>query len=319
MPPAIETRALTKRYGSNTALAALDIVVEPGTVFGLIGPNGSGKTTTLRILLDIVRPTSGTAVVLGLPPQDGGAALRRRIGYIPGDLRLNGRVRGGTLLRHFAEISGPVPAGRIELLAERLGLDLSRPVHALSKGNRQKLGLVQAFMHDPDLLILDEPTSGLDPLVQREFLDLVREARSAGRTVLLSSHMLSEIQQAADVVAVLSQGRVVAQGDVSSLRLGRLRHVRASVSGTEPDMLRGELERAAGLKGTVTGQDGTVHIHGTLEGGVDPFIKILAGYRVLDLSVEEPDLEESVLRLYGRPGANPAAPPPDTHGLGAQP
>lgn len=319
MPPAIETRALTKRYGSNTALTSLDLVVEPGTVFGLIGPNGSGKTTTLRILLDIVRPTSGTAVVLGLAPRNGGAALRRRIGFIPGDLRLGGRIRGGTLLRHFAEISAPVPAGRIELLAERLDLDLSRPVHTLSKGNRQKLGLVQAFMHDPDLLILDEPTSGLDPLVQREFLDLVREARAAGRTVLLSSHVLSEIQQAADVVAVLSQGRVVAQGDVSSLRLNRLRHVRASVSGTGQDVLHGELERAAGLKGTVTAQDGILHIQGTLEGGVDPFIKILAGYRVLDLSVEEPDLEESVLRLYGRPGDSPAAPPPDTDDRRAQP
>ncbi|WP_312181586.1 ABC transporter ATP-binding protein [Arthrobacter sp.] len=301
MPPAIETRALTKRYGANMALASLDLVVEPGTVFGLIGPNGSGKTTTLRLLLDIIRPTSGTAAVLGLSPRSGGAALRRRIGFIPGDLRLSGRIHGGTLLHHFADISSPVPAGRIESLAERLGLDLSQTVRTLSKGNRQKLGLVQAFMHDPDLLILDEPTSGLDLLVQREFLDLVREARAAGRTVLLSSHVLSEIQQAADVVAVLSQGRVVAQGDVASLRLNRLRHVRASVSGTDPAGLRDDLVRTAGLQGTVTSQDGTLHIQGTLEGGVDPFIKVLAGYRVLDLSVEEPDLEESVLSLYGRP------------------
>lgn len=305
--PAIETHELSKRYGSTTAVVSLDLSVEPGTVFGLIGPNGSGKTTTLRMLLDIIRPTSGAALVLGLSPRTGGAALRRRIGFIPGDLRLEGRIRGRTLLRHFADISSPVPAGKIDLLAERLGLDLSRPVSALSKGNRQKLGLVQAFMHDPDLLILDEPTSGLDPLIQQEFLAMVREARTAGRTVLLSSHVLSEIQQTADMVAVLSQGRVVAQGDVASLRLNNLRHVRASVTGAEPDRLQGELELSAGLTGTVTAQGNTVHVQGTLEGGVDPFLKVLARYQVVDLAVEEPDLEESVLSLYGRAAEVPRA------------
>ena len=307
MPPAIATHALTKRYGSNTAVAALDLTVEPGTVFGLIGPNGSGKTTTLRMLLDIIRPTSGTATVLGVSPRAGGSALRRRIGYIPGDLRLGGRIRGRTLLHHFADISAPVPAGRIDSLAERLGLDLAQPVGTLSKGNRQKLGLIQAFMHDPALLILDEPTSGLDPLVGREFLEMVREARAAGRTILLSSHVLSEIQQTADMVAVLSQGRIVAQGDVASLRLNSLRHVRASVSGAEPTRLRDQLVHLAGLTGTVTARGDTVHLQGTLEGGVDPFIKVLARYRVLDLAVEEPDLEESVLSLYGRPGEVPPA------------
>ena len=227
MPPVIETRALTKRYGSRTAVDSLDLSVQPGCVFGLIGPNGSGKTTTLRMLLDIIRPSSGQALVLGVPPRSGGPALRRRIGYVPGDLRLNGRARGRTLLEHFAQISSPVPAGRVETLAERLGLDLSRPVRALSKGNRQKLGLVQAFMHDPDLLVLDEPTSGLDPLVQREFLEMLAEARAAGRTVLLSSHVLSEIQQSADQVAVLSLGKVVAQGDVAAQRRNRRRQGRA--------------------------------------------------------------------------------------------
>ncbi len=191
MTVAIHTRALHKRYGSHTALHGLDLTVQSGSVFGLIGPNGAGKTTTLRTLLDIIRPTSGDITVLGASPRAGGAALRRRIGYVPGELRLEGRVKGRALLRHLAEISGPVAPGTIEQLAERLGLDLARPVRTLSKGNKQKLGLVQAFMHRPDLLVLDEPTSGLDPLVQREFLAMVREARDAGQTVLLSSHMLS--------------------------------------------------------------------------------------------------------------------------------
>ncbi|GAA1913312.1 ABC transporter ATP-binding protein [Arthrobacter gandavensis] len=311
MPPVIETRALTKRYGSRTAVDSLDLSVQPGCVFGLIGPNGSGKTTTLRMLLDIIRPSSGQALVLGVPPRAGGPALRRRIGYVPGDLRLNGRASGRTLLEHFAQISAPVPAGRFETLAERLGLDLSRPVRSLSKGNRQKLGLVQAFMHDPDLLVLDEPTSGLDPLVQREFLEMVAEARAAGRTVLLSSHVLSEIQHSADQVAVLSLGKVVAQGDVASLRLNRLRHVRASVAAlpATESTLEKDLA-AAGLQGTVTRQEGTAHVQGTLEGGVDTFIKVLSRHRVLDLSVEEPDLEESVLRLYGRPDAADTRPGP---------
>ena len=205
MTLAINTRALTKRYGSHTALHGLDLRVERGSVFGLIGPNGAGKTTTLRLLLDIIRPTAGEITVLGENPRAAGAKLRRRIGYIPGELRLEGRIKGGALLKHLAEISGPVPPGSIERLAERLDLDLTRPVRTLSKGNRQKLGLVQAFMHEPELLVLDEPTSGLDPLVQREFLAMLREARQAGQTVLLSSHVLSEVQQAADDVVVLAE------------------------------------------------------------------------------------------------------------------
>lgn len=301
MTPVIETLGLTKRYGSHIAVESLDLAVAPGTVFGLIGPNGSGKTTTLRMLLDIIRPTSGQARVLGISPRLGGPELRRRIGYVPGDLRLNGRLRGRTLLEHFAQISGPVPAGQMNAFAEQLGLDLSRPVRSLSKGNRQKLGLIQAFMHRPDLLILDEPTSGLDPLIQREFLGMVSQVRDDGRTVLLSSHVLSEIQQSADQVVVLSGGRVVAEGNVASLRLNRLRHVRASVDAAGPG-LEAELN-AAGLTGTVSLQGGTSHVQGTVEGGVDAFVKVLARYRVLDLAVEEPDLEESVLSLYGTPEA----------------
>jgi ABC-2 type transport system ATP-binding protein len=300
MSPAIRTTELSKRYGSHTALHGLDLTIEPGTVFGLIGPNGAGKTTTLRMLLDIIRPTSGTARVLGEDPRTGGQALRRRIGFVPGELRLEGRVKGRALLNHFADISGPVAPGAIDALAERLGLDLCRQVRQLSKGNKQKLGLVQAFMHSPELLVLDEPTSGLDPLVQREFMAMVREARDNGQTVLLSSHVLSEIQQTADVVAVLSQGRVVAEGAVESLRLATIRRVRAGLADTTEDAVRTALGRLTHLKEVDVRTVGeVVRLTATVNGDIDAVVKEIARHRVVDLAVEEPDLEESVLSLYG--------------------
>jgi ABC-2 type transport system ATP-binding protein len=300
MSPAIRTTELSKRYGSHTALHGLDLTIEPGTVFGLIGPNGAGKTTTLRMLLDIIRPTGGTARVLGEDPRTAGPALRRRIGFVPGELRLEGRVKGRALLNHFADISGPVAPGAIDGLAERLGLDLSRQVRHLSKGNKQKLGLVQAFMHSPELLVLDEPTSGLDPLVQREFMAMVREARDNGQTVLLSSHVLSEIQQTADVVAVLSQGRVVAEGAVESLRLASIRRVRAGLADTTEDAVRTALGKLAHLKEVEVRTVGeVVRLTATVNGDIDAVVKEIARHRVVDLAVEEPDLEESVLSLYG--------------------
>lgn len=299
MTPAIETTGLQKRYGSHPAIHDLNIAVEPGTVFGLIGPNGAGKTTTLRMLLDIIRPSSGQARVLGEDPRTGGPALRRRIGYVPGELRLEGRIRGRSLLRHYAEISDTVAPGVIGDLADRLGLDLNRQVRTMSKGNKQKLGLVQAFMHRRELLVLDEPTSGLDPLVQRTFLEMVREARTDGQTVLLSSHVLSEIQQTADHVAVLSAGRIVAEGAVASLRLGQIRRVRVSLDGGDPGAIRDELATIPGLRDVVIAAESVTQVTATLDGDIDPLVQLFARHRVADLVVEEPDLEESVLRLYG--------------------
>ncbi|GAA2896031.1 ABC transporter ATP-binding protein [Microbacterium esteraromaticum] len=300
MSSAIDITGLHKRFGPRTAVHDLDLHVRPGTIYGLIGPNGAGKTTTLRTLVDIIRPTSGQVRVLGEDPRHGGARLRRRIGFVPGELRLEGRVTGHRMLSFYSETSGPVSRGYTAELAERLGVDLSRPVRSLSKGNKQKVGLIQAFMHRPELLILDEPTSGLDPLVQREFLAMVREARDAGQTVLLSSHVLSEIQQTADEVAVLAAGRIVAQGDVASLRLGSVRRVRVALDAQDPDALR---RRFTGIPGVteleVTAQGEALQLAATVEGGIDPFVKALAQQTVRDLTIEEPDLEESVLRLYG--------------------
>jgi len=300
MTQVLETTALTKRFGKRLALDAIDLRVEQGTVFGLIGPNGAGKTTTMRLLLDIIRPTSGSIRVLGEDPKVGGAPLRRRIGFLPGELRLEGRVTGRVLLRHYAQISGTVASGTPELLAERLDLDLSRQVRTLSKGNKQKLGVVQAFMHTPALLVLDEPTSGLDPLVQQEFLTMVREARDNGQTVLLSSHVLSEIQQAADAVAILRAGRVVTVSDVESLRASAVRHVAVTVADAPAEALRAAFAgdpRLASL--TVAGGE-RASASGVLEGDINPFIRALAAFTVVDLRVEEPDLEEAVLGLYAK-------------------
>lgn len=302
MSAAIEITGLHKKYRQRTALHALDLRVQPGTVFGLIGPNGAGKTTTLRTLVDIIRPTSGSVRVLGQDPRHGGAALRRRVGYIPGELRLDGRFTGHRMLTFYAEVSDPVPEGAARDLADRLGVDLDRPVRMLSKGNKQKLGLIQAFMHKPELLILDEPTSGLDPLIQREFLAMLRETKAAGQTVLLSSHVLSEIQQAADEVAVLADGRIVAEGDVASLRLGSVRRVRAGIRTPDAAAARSAFDKVPGIEVLDVSPHGDgMQLSATIEGGIDPFVKTLARYEVHDLTVEEPDLEESVLRLYGTP------------------
>ncbi|GAA1430043.1 hypothetical protein GCM10009616_13610 [Microlunatus lacustris] len=299
MSLAVHISALTKRYGSRSALTGLDLTVPAGHVVGLIGPNGAGKTTTLRILLDIIRPTSGQVRVLGADPRRGGPALRRRIGYLPGELRLEGRVRGRALLRHYAELSGPVTPGALEELAERLHCDLDRPVHTLSKGNKQKLGLVQAFLHHPELLVLDEPTSGLDPLVQREFLQLVRKARDAGQTVLLSSHVLSEIQQVAEEVAVLNQGQIVAAGPIASLRLHAVRRVRFAVEPADADRAWSACRTVEQLSDLERLPGPTPRLQATLQGDPNPLLQVLTGVRVTELTVEEPDLEESVLRLYG--------------------
>jgi ABC-2 type transport system ATP-binding protein len=215
---AIATERLVKRYGRARGLAGLDLEVQRGEVYGFLGPNGAGKTTTIRLLLDLIRPTSGRVTVLGGDPQRDGVALRRRVGYLAGEFVVDGRQTGRELLTYLGNLRGGVSGASIDQLAERLELDLSRPIRSLSKGNRQKLGLVQAFMHAPELLILDEPTGGLDPLLQRQFIAMTREVKQAGRTVFMSSHVLSEVQQTADRVGIIRDGRLVTVERVEALR-----------------------------------------------------------------------------------------------------
>lgn len=304
---------LRKTFGQREVLHGLDFAVERGSVFGVIGPNGAGKATTMRCLLDIIRPSAGVVSVLGEDPRRAGTSLRRRIGYLPGELHLENRTTGRRMLEHFAAISGTVQEQYVEELAARLGLDLDRQTRQLSKGNKQKLGLLQAFMHRPELLVLDEPTSGLDPLVQQEFHAMIREAVRDGATVFLSSHVLSEVQQAADAVAILRDGGIVTISTVEALRASAVRRLRFTVTGTTAHDVGALLARLPGIadaevRGLSSDGAGAVEATAALSGHVQPLVRELARLDVLDLVLEEPDLEDQVLKLYSAgqpdPGRN---------------
>ncbi|MFI5808543.1 ABC transporter ATP-binding protein [Streptomyces sp. NPDC051561] len=304
MDKAIELRELTKTYGSRRGLTGLTLDVRPGEVFGFLGPNGAGKSTTIRLLLDLIRPTAGTAVVLGLDPRTDGVALRRRVGYLAGDFVCDGRQNVGGYLRFLGALRGGVARARIDGLADRLGLDQSARIKKLSKGNRQKVGLVQAFMHDPELLILDEPTSGLDPLVQQTFLDLVAEAARAGQTVFMSSHIMAEVEAVADRVGIIRDGRLVALDTVASLRTGTVRDIEVTFAVPVPATA---FERVPGAERLTLNAAGTV-LTGTLTGSPDPLIKALAGHSVATLRATEPALEELFQRYYEGAEAAPSTP-----------
>ena len=301
MTSVIQTERLSKRYGSRRGRDALDLEVQQGEVFGFLGPNGAGKTTTIRLLLDLIRPTSGTARVLGEDPRTGGVALRRRLGYLAGDFVVDGGQSAGELLTFLGNLRGGVARERVERLAERLELDLHLRIKSMSKGNRQKVGLVQAFMHQPELLILDEPTSGLDPLLQQTFMLLIGEAKAAGQTVFMSSHILSEVQQAADRVGIVRDGMMVAVEAVETLRRRAVRHVEIHFDEpVAPDAF-------VGLPGvTDVRVDGPV-LRCRLAGRADPLVKMASRYAVDSIIVAEPDLEELFLTYYQEHGAADAA------------
>ncbi len=291
--PAIETAGLSKTYGSKVrALSDLDLRVERGEVFGFLGPNGAGKSTTIRLLLDLIRPTSGRAALLGLDVQTSPVSARAQVGYLPGDLRLPDRLTGSAQLDSLARLRGGEMPFRDEL-CERFGVVLDRPIRDLSKGNRQKLGLVQAFMHRPPLLILDEPTSGLDPLLQEEFRVLVRETAADGRTVFLSSHSLDEVQHAADRVGIIRAGRLIGVDRVAELRERALRHVMILFSGTSDGAAFAEIDGVRLLEHSV----GRIVLTAP-ESAMDAVVKAAAGLAIVDLVSAPADLEEIFLEAY---------------------
>jgi len=291
-PPAIRISGLVKDYGRVRAVAGIDLEVRRGEVFGFLGPNGAGKTTTIRCLLDLLRPTAGRIEVLGLDPRRDGPALRARLAYVPGELRLPERGTVGQLVASIGRVRGGLDTRRRDELAERLDLDLGRRMRELSSGNRRKVALLLAFVAGVELLVLDEPTNGLDPLMQHEFLGLVREARDRGTTVFLSSHVLSEVQRAADRVAVLRTGQLVALGAVDELRGRARQRVEVWFAGDPP---AAELDGLPDLDARMT--DGR-RFTAVLSGPVQPLLDVLGRHPVESLVVEEPDLEETFLDLY---------------------
>jgi ABC-2 type transport system ATP-binding protein len=290
--PAIELRGVVKDYGQVRALRGINLIVEAGQIFSFLGPNGAGKTTTIRILLDLIRPTAGTAHVLGLDAQRESLEVRRRVGYLPGDLRLYEGMRG----RDFLDLVDSFrpdkrdPAYRRQLL-ERLDLDPSLTIRTLSKGNKQKMGLVQALVHRPEVLILDEPTSGLDPLVQLEVEQLLQEAVADGRTVFFSSHILSEVERLSHAVAIIRSGLIVAVEDIARLK-GRSVHI-LEVTFAEPPPA--DLFALPGVR-ELRRDGNTVHVQS--RDSLDAVIKAIGRHQVVDLRTEQPSLEDIFLAYY---------------------
>ena len=293
----IRCERVSKRFGDVVALDELDLTVAHGSVTGYLGPNGAGKSTTIRILLDLARVDAGRVEVLGAEPRSAGPELRRRIGYLPGELRLDDRLRVDETLRSWAIVRGgdqQVDQGYVDELCERLALDPTRRNRTLSSGNRRKVGLVGAFMSKPELLVLDEPTSGVDPLVQAEFLELLDEARDDGRSVFLSSHVLSEVQRAADDVIVIRDGRVVVTGSLDDLRRQARQPFTAWFAGAAPEEALRSIPSVRDLE-ILHGTEA----RGTIEGDPRQFLATLAQHDVHHLLMPEPDLEHAFLGYYG--------------------
>ncbi|MFL5727401.1 MAG: ABC transporter ATP-binding protein [Chloroflexota bacterium] len=305
---AIVTSGLTKRYGHSgppihppwvhpapevRALEDLSIEVLEGEIFGFLGPNGAGKSTTIRLLLGFLHPTAGSGSVLGLDVARQSVEIRRRIGYLPGGIALYDTMSGEGLLDYLGDLTGRPPARRTEL-CDRLELSaatLRRPVRDYSRGMRQKVGIIQALQHDPELAILDEPTEGLDPLMQRAFYAILDDLKSAGRTIFFSSHVLSEVERVCDRVAIVRRGRLVALEDVEALLARRKRNVEMRVEGRSP-----ALDGVAGVSEVVVAGDGRITCH--LEGEVGPFLAAIRDVHVVDLTIEPAHLEEAFLELY---------------------
>ncbi len=295
---AIHTEGLTKHYGDFPALVDLDLDVPVGEIFGFLGPNGAGKTTMIRTILDEIRPTSGSASILGMDTHESSVEIRNHIGYVPGDLAMYPNLTGKDTLTYFANLRGGVDWDYVDSLAERLDADLSKKVGDLSSGNRQKVGLIQAFMNKPDVLIMDEPSSGLDPLVQREFQAMLREFASNGQTVFLSSHTLSEVQRVADRVGIIRHGRLIAVEGVADLRSKAIRTVNLFFDGPVDGTV---LE---GLPGVREVNVENHHVTLSFDGMMETLLKVVTErYNLLDITTHEANLEEIFLTYYEEVGA----------------
>jgi ABC-2 type transport system ATP-binding protein len=295
---AIRLERLSKFYGKARGVVEVDLEVQTGEVFGFLGPNGAGKTTTIRALLDLIRPTSGKATVLGLDSVADSLEIRKRVGYLPGELELWEWMTARQVLDHLANLRGGVDQAYRDQLTERFEVEIDRKVSDLSTGNKQKIGLVQAFMHKPELIVLDEPTSGLDPLMQQVTYEVIDEAQRDGRTVFLSSHVLPEVERIAQRVAIIRKGRVIEVATVDSLKERAVRVAELRFGWPVPDSAA--LSAIPGVtEASVSGSVATVRV----EGSMDPLVKALAGYETLLIRTHDTPLDEIFLQLY-RDGAD---------------
>lgn len=296
----IRTESLTKFYGKQRGVLDVSIEVQQGEVFGYLGPNGAGKTTTIRTLLDFIRPTRGHTTIFGLDTRQHSREIRRRVGYVSGELALYENLTGAELLRYVGHLRGNVEWKFVEELAARLECDLSQPLRSLSHGNKQKIGLIQAFIHKPELLILDEPTLGLDPLMQQEFYRLIAEIKAERRTVFLSSHILPEVERVCDRVGIIREGKLVAVESVEALKARALHQLEIHFATSVP------LKAFADLAGVrdVTVEDSVLRC--TVVGTLDAVIKAAAQFEVVNVISHEPSLEEIFLAYYSG-GENHAA------------
>jgi ABC-2 type transport system ATP-binding protein len=294
--PAVSVEGLTKSYGRSRGVVDLTFSVERGEVFGYLGPNGAGKTTTIRTLLDFIRPTDGRASILGLDSRRDAVQIHRQVGYLPGEFGLYERLTAREHLTYLGALRGGVDEGSIREMAERFDLNLDVRIASLSHGNKQKVGLIQAFVHRPDVLILDEPTQGLDPLMQQAFYRLLQEARERGATVFLSSHVMPEVEHVCDRVGIIRDGRLAAVEDIDDLKGKALKMVEIRLATPVPS---GAFEGVPGVRDAVAFGD---RVRITMAGPIDPLVKTLASFEVLDMESREPSLEEIFLTFYGTAG-----------------
>jgi len=299
---AIRASKLSKDYGLGRGLFELDLEVAPQEMFGFLGPNGAGKSTTIRCLMGLIRPTAGSAQIFGLDCLHDSVAVKRKVGYVPGEMPQFGSLRGSEVVAYLGGLRGGADPKVVRALAERFNLDLSRRYREYSSGNKQKLGIVLAFMHRPQLLILDEPTIGLDPLNQQEFYKLLHEAEDAGATVFLSSHILSEVERACDRVGIIRSGRLVRVALLEELHHIRLHHVELEFA-PESEVPAAAIRSAAGVEDVAVNDHVVTCV---VRGSFEALLKAIDGATVTNLVSHEPSLEEIFLTYYREGPAEPA-------------
>jgi beta-exotoxin I transport system ATP-binding protein len=294
METIIQTTNLTKSYGKNRGITDVNITVRKGDIFGFLGPNGAGKSTTIRTLLDFIRPTGGSASVFGLDCQKDSLAIRRRTGYVPGEANLYGHMTGWKYLKYIGDIRGCYDELAAKKYAERFEIKLDRKVREYSSGMRQKVIIIQALMNDPDLVILDEPTKGLDPLVQQIFMDVIREEAARGKTIFMSSHVLSDVEKVCNRVAIIKEGRIVAEEDMASLKRKAGKVVEVKFKGAKPENFA-----VSGI-GKISQLDGYFKM--TTSGDIKSVLRDLASYDIEDVNIHAMTLDDIFMQYYAAGG-----------------